>query len=181
MATFTNVSGPINLTCNLTEIITTGVVSSYNLGAVLNRNVTYSNGTAAGMIDLVYAKQLSLAGAVTTLDLTALTDMNGAAINFARVRELIIQSLATTAAFTLAIGNAASNAWTGFLGATSIFTMPTNVGATGNYATTQWSDPYTVGAATGAYVDGTHKNLKLDPGANTFSVNIIIAGCSAVS
>lgn len=183
MATFTVSSGTVNCNASFNEVVTTSLVSPNTVAAVINRSVTYTNGTGPSQIDLIYAARLTfVASTPQTLDLTTLVDMGAITINFARVRELIIQSLATTAAFTMTIGAAASNTWTGFLGtATSALILPTNVGATGNFAAHQLSDPYTVGASTGAFVDATHKTLKLDPGANAFSINIIIAGCSAVS
>lgn len=183
MATFTNSSGNSNCNFGFSEIITTGVINSLKLDAAINQNIAYGNGTAAGMIDLLYGKVLSLAGSATTLDLTSLTDLNGAAINFARVRELIIVNQAVTAAFTVTVGAAASNAWsTGPLGtSTSTSILQPSVGQTVGLSMLRWSDPFTTGATTGGYVDSTHKALKLDPGANTISVAIIIAGCSAVS
>lgn len=183
MATATNVSGNVVLTAQFNEVITSGVITQLNLPANISQNFTYTNGTAAGMVDYIYAKSLSLAGSATTLDLTSLTDLNGGSVNFARVRELVIVNLATTAGYTVTVGAAGSNAWsTGPLGtSTSTSILMPSVGQTTALSTLRWSDPFSTGASTGGYVDSTHKNLKLDPGANTISVYVLIAGCSAVS
>ena len=183
MATATNTSGTVVQQLSFTEVITAGVISTLNLPAILNDNFTYGNGTSAGNVDYIYAKSLSLAGSATTLDLTSLTDLNGGSVNFARVRELVIVNLATTAAYTVTAEPGVSNPWTTGPWGTSTSTtiIPTNVGATGNYSFFRFVDRYTVGATTGAYVDGTHKTIKLDPGANTISVYVLILGCSAVS
>ncbi len=179
---FSNATGTVNTNFSFTEAISTGLVTANNLNATIGRSITYANGTGSGQIDMLYAKKLTLAATPTTLDLTALTDLNGDALNFLRIREFIIQNLATTAAYVVTVGGAGSNAWLGFFGTTtSTLTMPTNVGATGNYATIQLSDPYTIGASTGAYVGASSKYLKLDPGANTIIVSVILAGCSAAS
>ncbi len=179
---FSNATGTVNTNYSFTEAISTGLVTANNLAATISRNITYGNGTASGQIDMLYAKKLVLNATPTTLDLTALTDLNGDALNFARIREMIIQNLATTAAYVVTVGGAGASAWLGFFGtSTSTLFLPTNVGATGNYSTLQLSDPYTVGATTGAYVGASSKYLKLDPGANVINVNVILAGCSAAS
>lgn len=186
MATFTNCNGSMITNFGFTENITAGVINPLALGTSINQNINYANGTGAGQIDLLYGKVLNLAGSATTLDLTSLTDLNGAAINFARVRELVIVNQAITAGFIVTIGAAASNAWsTGALGtATSTSILQPSVTTPAQLlglSMFRWSDPFTVGASTGGYVDSTHKALKLDPGANTINISIIIAGCSAVS
>lgn len=176
------VSGPLNIGANFTQTITSGVITSQYIPANINWNYTFTNGTGTGAVDLCYAKQLSLAGTATTLDLTSLADLGGSTVSFARVRLFVVQNLATTAAYTVTVGAAASNQWTGFLGTTtSTVVLQPNVGATANQSLLLFLDPYSTGATTGAYVDGTHKSLKLDPGANTISVNVLILGCSAAS
>lgn len=176
------VSGTLNIAASFAQTVSSGVITAQSLPASLNFNLTFANGTGTGAVDLCYAKQLSLAGTATTLDLTSLADLSGATVNFARVRLFMVQNLATTAGHTVTVGSAASNQWTGYLGTTtSTVVLQPNVGATSNQSVFTFLDPYSTGAATGAYVDGTHKSLKLDPGANTISVNVLILGCSAAS
>lgn len=174
-----NVSGNSQASLSLTQIVTSGVVTQQNLPANINQTITYSNGTGAGAIDLLYAKQLSLAGTATTLDLTSLTDLSGASINFARVRFIWIFNLATTAGYTITVGNAASNAFTGFLSSTG--TAVCYPGSSSNYGRLIFEDPNSTGGSVGAVTGGSNKNLKLDPGANTISCFVVIGGCSATS
>lgn len=182
MATATNVSGSVNVQASFTEIITSGVISTLNLPAAITQAITYLNGTATSSVDYIYAKSLSLAGTPTTLDLTSLTDLNGGSVNFARVRELIIVNLATTAGYTLTIGPGVSNPWTtGPIAASSTIVLQPSVGQTTGQCFVRFSDPFSTGASTGYYVGGSSKTLKLDPGANTFSAYILIVGGSAVS
>lgn len=179
------VTGTVNLNAGFTQVVTSGVPSSLSLPALVNQSYAYANGTGAGQCDLFYAKILALAAAATTLDLTSLTDLNGAAINFARVREILIINQAVTAAYTLTLGLGASNPWsTGPIQASSTIVIPPSVGQVtpfANNARFALGDPYTVGATSGWYIDGTHKTFKLDPGANTLNALIILLGCSATS
>lgn len=176
------IQGTLNFNAAFNQIVSSGVVSTQNIPASLGINWTPTSGTGTGAVDLCYAKQLSLAGSATTLDLTSVTDLSGASVSFARVRLIVVQNLATTAGYTVTIGAAASNQWTGFLGTTtSTLVLQPNVGATTNHSAFVATDIYSTGSSTGAYVDSTHKSLKLDPGANTISVNVFILGCSAAS
>lgn len=181
----TNVTGSVNFQASFTEIIptTAGIITQLNLPVAINQLLSYGNGTATGQVDLIYGKTLALAATPTTLDLTSLTDLNGAALNFARIRELIIVNLAVTAGYTLIIGGAGSNAWdTGVLSSTTYTaTLQPSVGQTVGNATLHWSDPWSVGATTGGYVGASHKLLKLDPSANTLNAYVLLVGCSATS
>jgi hypothetical protein len=175
-------STTLNLNIGTSQTASSGLIVPQTLSAAIAyTGLQLTNGTGSGAVDLVYAKALSLAGSATTLDLTSVTDLSGASISFARVRVLVIQNLATTAAYTVTVGNAASNIFTGFIASTGTVVIQPNVGATSNYSSHVFTDLYSTGASTGAYVDSTHKNLKLDPGANTISVNVLILGCSAAS
>lgn len=175
-----NVSGNVNLTASFTETISSGVVTTQSLPASITQGLSYSSGTGPGQCDLLYSKQLSLAGSATTLDLTSLADLAGSSYSFARVRELIITNLASTGGYTLTIGSASASAWTGFLGTASA-TAVIHPGTSAGGNTHRWSDYYNTGSTSGAVTGASSKLLKLDPGANTFSVNIIILGCSAFS
>lgn len=169
------VKGSSQLTLTFSELISAGVVSPVNLSASLPITTQYSNGTGANQVDLIYSKQLTLAASTPqTLDLTSLTDLAGGAANFARVRELLIEVVDETVDHNVTLGNAASNAWAPFWGATG-----TDKVFAGSYR--HFSDPTTVGASKGAVVSGTSKALMLDPGSNTVVVNVIIVGCSAAS
>lgn len=153
-----------------------GVPSPYGMDAksgMITRS--YGNGTGAGAIDLLHCKSYSLAAAATTIDLTALADLESVNQNYARVREFYIRN---TSAYPLFVGNAAATQWAVAQGPIVSATATFCVLPGGTF---QWSDYSTVGASLGAYVDSTHKSLKFDPGANTVTFDLIIAGCSAVS
>jgi hypothetical protein len=138
----------------------------------------YGNGTTAGNVDLIYAATLTLSATPTTLDLTSLLDPLNGAVAFARVREFYLRNNATTDGWTVIVGGGASNPWVGasqFLQASSTVTVGPSTSSTspctGKLA---FAAPNT----TGYVVDGTHKTLKLDPGANTFTVEVLIVGSS---
>jgi hypothetical protein len=168
------VAGTDALTAGFNQTVSTGVVTTQTIPASINLSTSYTNGTAAGKIDALYAKQLTLAATPTTLDLQALPDLTGTNQVLLRVREIIIQVVTATVDFNVTLGNAASNAFSAIWGATG-----TNVVMAGSIY--HITDPTTVGSGKGYIVDATHKNLKLDPGSNSVVVNIIIAGCTAVS
>ncbi len=137
---------------------------------------TFTSGTAANQADLIYATTLTLSATPTTLDLTSLLDPLQGAVAFARVRGLYIRNNATTDGWNLTIGAAASNAWAGtsqFLSASSTIILGPSSAFPNSGRLEVWA-PNT----TGYVVDGTHKSLKLDPGANTFTIDIQIIGAS---
>jgi hypothetical protein len=134
----------------------------------------YTTGTGANQADGLHYKSYSLASTATTLDLTAMTDPNGAAITCTtgRIREFVLQN---TSGFPLILGNAAATQWLGMISTTTgTLTVPPG-------GIHHFSDPTTVGSSAGAYVDATHKSLKIDAGAHTVTFNLIIAFCSAQS
>jgi hypothetical protein len=167
------IGGTSQLSAGFNQTVSSGVITSQTIPASISLTTQYGNGTGAGQVDLIYAKQLTLAATPTTLDLTAVTDLSGASVNFARVREMAIQIVDKTAGHNVTLGNAATNAFSAFWGATG-----TDVVFAGSIR--YFTDPTSTGAGVGAIVDSTHKNLKLDPGANTVVINILVVGCSAV-
>lgn len=139
-------------------------------------SVALTNGTAANQIDLIYAGTISLASSTPqTLDLTSLTDVLGGAVALARVKLIAIKNKSTTDGQNVTAGNAASNAWSAMLGSTGTITIlpGTSTNPDGGWFIN--SAPNT----TGWPVDSTHKNLKLDPGSASISVDVVIAGASA--
>jgi hypothetical protein len=169
------VTGATQIVSGFNQAVTSGVVTAQTLTASISPSSQYTNGTGAGQVDLIYAKQLVfVASTPQTLDLQALTDLSGASINFARVREIVLQVVTTTAGFNVTLGAAAANPWAAIWGTTG-----THVVFAGS--TFYFRDPSTVGAATGAVTSGTSKNLKIDPGSNALTINLLIAGASAVS
>jgi hypothetical protein len=169
------VTGSPQLIVGFNQTVTAGLIQTQTLPAGISLTTQYTNGTGAGAIDLVYAKQLTLvASTPQTLDLTSILDLSGATISFARVREMVLQVVTATSGYKVTIGAAASNPWAPFWGTTG-----TDIVFGGS--TRYFTDPTSIGAGIGAVTSGTSKSLKLDPGSNTIVCNLIIAGCSAVS
>lgn len=169
------IGGTSQLSAGFNQTVTASVITTQTIPASIALTTQYKNGTAAGSVDLIYARQLSLvASTPQTLDLTNLTDLAGGAVNFARVRELAVQVVDTTAGHDINLGDAASNAWAAFWGATGTCTVHAG---TILYRT----DPTSVGSGVGAVVTSSSKNLKIDPGSNNVTINLLIVGCSAVS
>lgn len=168
------VTGQVTFNASFAESVTTGAVVNYQIPATVSANLTYTNGTASNQVDTIYARQISLAATTTTLDLTSLTDPAGNSINFARVRELIVQNLSATAGRDVKIYAGASNGW-----------APLPASSDTNYLYARYSgvfrlsDPVSTGSGNGNVVSGTSKTIVLDPGSNTISVNVIIVGGSA--
>lgn len=177
-----NVSGGTNATFSYTETITSGVVQTLQLQTGITLGINYSSGTGTQQVDLIYAKQLTLSATPTTLDLTSLADLVGSSYSFFRVRELIITNLASVGGQTLSLGSTGgvASGFSGFWGTSAVVTIPPAVGqTTGN--TVRFADPWSTSSTSGAVVGASNKNIKLDPGANSFNVNVIILGCDAYS
>lgn len=170
MATVT-ASITVSTTSQQTPTGLPGNVTPVTINQTLSTNFQTS-GTAADSVNLNYVATLSLAAAVTTIDLTSLTDRYGAAVNFARVRSVTIKNNATTDTWTVIVKPGASNGWTNFLGTSSTAIVgPSTVNNVGCLVMTS---PNT----TGWVVDGTHKTLAFDPGANTFTIAVEINGAN---
>lgn len=164
------ITGNVSMNAAFTQAVTG--VTNYNIPVTIPVNLSYANGTASNQVDTLYARQLTLAGAATTIDLTSLTDPAGNAISFARVREIIVQDLATTAGYDVKVEAGASNG----VGWLPPSTSPVYARYSG---TLRVSDPVSTGAGNGNVVDSTHKTVTFDPGANTVTINVVIAGGSA--
>lgn len=169
------VTGSSQIIATFNQTVTSGLIQSQTLPAGISLSTQYTNGTGANQINLLYAKQLTFAVSTPqTLDLTAIADLATATVNFARVRELVIQVVTTTSGAKLTVGAAASDPWAALWGTTG-----TNIVFAGT--TYHFSDPTSVGSGIGAVTSGTSTDLKLDPGAVIMVVNMLIAGCTAVS
>ena len=133
----------------------------------LNIDDLRSYGTATSQINLIYSDlDLSLAGAPSTIDLQSFTDSFGvAAKSFALVYWLMIHNKDTTN--PIEVGEAGANAWEAF------------VNTAGDSVVVPANGWLIWGNTTGATVDATHKNLQLDPGANTVAVELLILGKSS--
>jgi hypothetical protein len=168
------VKGNVTMNLAFTESVTTGVLATNNIPVPVNQGLTYDNGTGALAVDTIYGKRLTLvASTPQTLDLTNLVDPAGVTVNFARVRELAIVVVSTTAGYSVAVSRGASNGWSFLPASTGPITVQPNGGAF------SIRDPNSTGASTGYFTGGSSKTILLDPGSNTVIINIIIVGGQA--
>ena len=138
------------------------------------RSLFNTSGVTADQVDTLYCNTLTFAASTPqTLDLTSLTDILGQSISFARVRLLIIRINSTTDGQNLLMGASGTNEWNALVSASGTITVYPSTSLNAGY------NCFSMPNTTGAVVSGSHKTLKLDPGANAFSVDVIIAGCSS--
>lgn len=135
-------------------------------------SVNYTNGTGALQLDTCYSLLGSLASTTLTIDFTSLTDPNGNAINFARIREFLLYVTSTTAGFDLKVEQGASNGWA-FVPPS---TAPQIVRANGGFY--RISDPNSTGAGNGNVVGASSKTVKFDSGSNTVTFLFLAVGTS---
>lgn len=175
------VTGSIYANPSFNQTPTTGFLA----GVALPVNATIqavfrAAGVAADQVNLIHARTYTFVSATAqTIDLTALTDIVGGTVNFARVRLVAIRVKSTTDAARLTVGAAATNAWEGFLSPAGTFTVfPSTANSDG---TVNNSGFFIMGApnTTGVVVSGSTKSLKMLPSAHAFDVDVIIAGCDA--
>jgi hypothetical protein len=174
-----NVTGSATVNAAFQQIPTTGFMATENpvpvlpIGMSLNTNFQ-TNGTAANQIQLGTGIHLSLvASTPQTIDLTALTDLQGNAFSLAAVRYLAIRNNSTTDTQNLTVGGAATP-FVGFWSST-VTIWPSTTGS-GSANQNSGYEVFQAPNTTGAPVTGGSKLLKFDPGANAFTVDIIVMG-----
>lgn len=113
--------------------------------------IAWTTGSSANQATKLYTSALNIAASGnTTLDLTALTDAQGAALTFASIKAIILIADAANVN-NVVLGNAASNQFAAFFdAATDTVSIPPN-------GAFYIANP----TAAGWTVDGTHKSLKL--------------------
>lgn len=169
-----NVAGTIQFIPSFTEIVSSGLLNTLNLPASLNIQNSYTNATTGALtVDQIHAKVYTLAATPTTIDLTSLLDLNGASMNFARVRDFIVYNADTTTANVCNVYKGASNGWT-YLPAS---TGPLICVAKGGLI---WlHDPNNSLSTNGMVTSGSSKTITFDPGSATFNISVLIVGGSA--
>lgn len=169
-----NVAGNIQFIPSFNEIISTGLLNTLNLPASLNIQNSYTNATTGALtVDQIHAKVYTLAASATTIDLTSLLDLNGAAMNFTRVRDFIVVNNDTTVSHVVKVSQGASNGWSFLPPAANFLTCCALGGVI-------WlHDPQSSLSTNGMITDGTHKTILLDPGAFTINLSVLIVGGSA--
>lgn len=135
----------------------------------LDAGDTLANGTGSSQADVVWHDTRTLAATSENLDLAgSLTNSYGTTVTFAKVKGIFIHNKATTTAFNLTVGAAASAAWATFLGATHTAV----IGPDGILLAWNPIDGYAVTATTADI-------LKINAGSNSVTYDIWIVGTSA--
>jgi hypothetical protein len=150
-----------------TTSVTGGVVTSASIKLPSGyAPISFASGTSAGQVSVKWSNTLTLAAAPTSLDLTNLSGGTGAA-TFTKVKLLAIYSTdAANSGNDVTVGNSGADDWTGPLSdATCTYTIK----AGGSWVVYDLS-------TTAMTVDGTHKILQLDPGAQTCHCVVVVAG-----
>lgn len=162
------VNARVNLNVNAVETGTTGLGLTKIVPHLLDFSAEYATGTSASQQDVAYSVTLALTAAAQTIDLRGVTGAFGSALTLAEVTGVIIKNKATTTGYNLTVG-AGSNPWITWLIATGDGVV---VGPGGLFMLTSPVDGY-------ATVAGTGDILTFDPGANSFSVDVVVLGRSA--
>lgn len=156
-------TGNFTATVNVNTTLAGGGLGSAKNNVGKTVTTTYAAGTAAGQTDEGWTGSVALAiSTPQTLDLTALSGEGGRAVSFSKIKYFEIHNTHATA--TLTVGNATSNQ---FLPGWSSATNTQAIGPGGVVILT--SDA-------GFTVDGTHSDLKLDPGATAITAEIVLMG-----
>jgi hypothetical protein len=149
-------------------------VSTPSDSPTIKQTNAYTNGSAANQASLLYYASRLLTATSETLDLTALTDIFGNAVNFTAngIKAIgIVNTNAATGA-VLKVGGAATAAWIGGSGAhAGPFNATTDVqiiGAGGKWCQESPTDGFSVASGS--------KNLKVDAGSATITYQIFIWG-----
>lgn len=167
------VTGTVAFDAKFNESVTTGFPTAVSVTQEISQNDNYPTaGTASGQCDTLFAKQYTLSGTTTTIDLTSLTDPAGNSITFARVREFIVQNTATTAGYDVKVEAGASNGW-------GPLPPSTNPLYCRYGSVVRVSDKLSTGSGNGNVVTSTSKTVTFDPGSNTVTINVLIVGGSA--
>ena len=160
-----------------TQVPSSSFLSAGSLTITESISLSLKNGTALDLINLLAVKTYTFTGTTPqTADFTALVDILGAAVNFARVRFLIWKLYGTTTdGVTLTLGNAGSNPWTSFVGGTAgVITLQAPSVGNPNGAFLIAAAPNT----TGWVVGSGNKALLMTPSASC-TLDLIAAGADA--
>jgi hypothetical protein len=156
----------INVTINGGEQNTVGLVSQpYPINYNYNPAVL-TDGTGASAAQKTVTLNPTITTSGTTYDLSAVgPGALGANINFTKIKAIVVENTATTAANIITIGAAASSAWEAWT------TVAGSTGVARPGAAWFQADPLV-----GFTVDATHKSLKLIAQSGTAIAKIVIIG-----
>ena len=172
------VTGTLSLSAYFQEYITSGLINPDTLSVALGAlgtatgSLSFTNGTASGLIDTVYWKPLTLSGATTTVNFQSFTDPGGASCLLARSRVFFVYNPSVTAGYDCKIYQAASNPW--------VMVPPSSSPAYARYGGGWYMlvDPTSTGSSNGNVITSGSCEVTFDPGANTITVYVINAGGS---
>jgi len=169
-----NVTLQVDFSCDAVETMTAGLVTPYTVAASGAINATLANGTGATLtVDALYAKQLTLAGAATHVDLYAFTDPAGNSVSMARCRFLWLNVVTATAGYIVNLYTRTGTdpvTWLPVTTTSALWCPPGGAIILYDPASTS-TNGFVVGSA--AF------DVTVDPGANTVVCNLIMAGNSA--
>lgn len=138
--------------------------------------IPYTLGTSAGQLNLISYASGSAAASPATLDLTALTDPYGGAVNLAKVNYVLILNDSTADANFLLLDGTVSNAWKAPFNAITTAKLVIPPGLTISGTNYPGMAMLTGLNTSGLAVSGTSKVISLDPGANTIPYRILFLG-----
>ena len=154
------------MTLNVNDSDTQNTLAIGGDGCQIGEAVTLNYGASPNPVtSRQWSSLITFAGVAQTFDMTNLAGLRGDVENFSVVYLIYLYNLATATGYTLKVGNAVANPFSAFFdAATDVYTLPMGSRMLFENHDTGWT------------VDATHKNLKLDPGANTFTAKILIVG-----
>jgi hypothetical protein len=141
--------------------------------------VAFGFGTGLGNINLLAYKVGTATAAAAAIDLSTITDPEGNAINFARVRAVEILNFATADGSILLLDGTVANAWKAPFNAIATAKLVIPPGRTVG------TNPVPGGVLlwganlTGYVTSGTSKVISLDPGAATIPWRVALLGVNA--
>lgn len=143
---------------------TAGLLSPPTSPIGIARSQDYTNGSGANQANTWYAKTRSAAAAADVIDLDAdLADDFGTTLVFTKIKEIWIVNLSTTSGEDLTISG---DAMLAFVGNNA---HQAKAAAGGMWHQSAPVDGFTITST-------TQDTLSIDPGANTISYDLIIAG-----
>lgn len=171
------VTGSFSLNVAAQQTVSAGVINSYTipigfvypstLGQLLNAT------GAANSVDTAYSASLSLAAAVTTINLHAFTDPGGNSVAMARCRAWAVYNTSSTAGFIINIYTLTGTnpvVWLPLVTTNTLWVPPGGI--------MLGTDPLST-TTNGWVVATAHNTFSLDPGANTVACDVLILGNSA--
>lgn len=174
-AKFSPPSSTLDASTSVNGILRPAIYAQPDLPAVSLRF-----GTGDGQINLVSKLyQATLAATPGTLDLTALVDNFGTAVNNARIKGLVFYNLSTTAATPLKVGANGTNPFAAMFGDVTDILMVPNGYLNSSGSIVPGFAIICAPAAAGLVTSGTSKVIKLDPGSATIPYAFAAFGVDA--